>query len=118
MANYLIQASYDSSKFDLPTITCSISTENSMALSVCYTGEKATELLKILTQQGYLEELLKKKEEKEENKEINKINDSIAKLAELADECPCYSRCTDTEIMSCASKCDYYRDWLRKIKEV
>lgn len=59
--NNLITVSYDNNEPDFPTIACFIhkrASRESQEMRVAYVGEEAEELYKIVTQQGYLKELL------------------------------------------------------------
>lgn len=60
----LITVSYDNNKPDYPAIACFIhkrASREGVEMKVAYVGDEAEELYKIVTQQGYLKELLNRK---------------------------------------------------------
>ncbi len=62
--NSLITVSYDNNKPDYPAIACFIhkrASREAVEVKAAYVGQEAEELYKIVTQQGYLKELLDKK---------------------------------------------------------
>lgn len=57
----IITVSYDNNEPDYPAIACFIhkrASRDNTEMRVAYVGEEAEELYKIVTQQGYLKELL------------------------------------------------------------
>lgn len=64
MAEYIIHVTYDNNPPDIPAITCfrpRRGTRSGLEMCLGYAGKEADILLKILTEQGYLSELIERK---------------------------------------------------------